>query len=81
MNPNIEHTMTRYEKAKILGVRMEQLARGSKPCVDIDEVKAIYGDVSVRTIALLELDKKTMPLKIYRRSGSEYYKLEDLITQ
>ena len=70
--------MTRYEKAKILGVRMEQLARGSTPCVDLKDVLRIYKDVSVRNIALLELEEKVMPLKIYRRAGAKYYKLEDL---
>lgn len=79
VNPNIVHTMTRYEKAKLLGVRIEQLARGGIPCVSLDDVKKHYGEVTVRTIALYELDTKTMPLKIKRNDTDEYMSIDKLI--
>jgi DNA-directed RNA polymerase subunit K/omega len=79
VNNRIIHTMTRYEKAKLLGVRMEQLARGSTPCVQLGDVLKAYGDVNVRTIALYELDTKTMPLKIRRKDTDTYMKLDDMI--
>jgi DNA-directed RNA polymerase subunit K/omega len=81
VNKSIMFSMTRYERAKLLGVRMEQLARGSTPCVVLEDVKNAYGDVNVRTIALHELDTKTMPLKIRRKNMGEdvYIKIEDMI--
>ncbi len=68
--------MTRYEKAKILGIRAKQLNSGSKPYVKIprDMINGI-------TIANEELKKKKIPFIIRRpipNGGSEYWDINDL---
>lgn len=82
MDIPINNFMTKYEKAKIIGVRMEQLARGGKPTVSDKEVRERYGDVTLRNIALLELHEKKLPYKIQRKTNTGeviQYKLEDLM--
>jgi len=81
MNP-IDNMMTKYEKAKLIGVRIEQLARGAPPVVSLDDVKSKYGEINTRNIALLELETRKMPLKIQRKTNTGeiiQYKLEQLI--
>ena len=68
--------MTRYEKAKILGIRAKQLNSGSKPYIKIprDMINGI-------TIANEELKKKKIPFIIRRpipNGGSEYWDINDL---
>lgn len=58
----LRHTLTRYEVAKIVGMRMEQLQHGAAPCVDIPEGQR----VDVRSIALRELREKKMPFLVGR---------------
>lgn len=65
----------RYELAKILGLRQEQIARGAQPLVEID------GKMSVRDVVLKELREKALPFMICRtlpNNIKEYWKLEDL---
>ena len=69
--------MSKYEKAKIIGVRMEQLARGSKPMIELDKTM-----VDIREIAMAELAERKMPLMIVRvmfNGIKEYWRLEDMI--
>lgn len=70
------NVLTRYEKAKLIGMRMEQLSRGFPPCVDDT------GMTNVRDIAFKELETRAMPLMIARHlpnGKKEYWKLEDMI--
>ena len=68
--------LTRYEKAKILGLRAKQINHGSKPFVEISK-EIIDG----HTIANMELIQNKIPFIIRRpmpNGGSEYWKVNDL---
>ena len=68
--------LTKYEKARILGVRAKQLNKGSEPYVKIsDDI------IDAFVIANKELKEKKLPFIIQRplpNGNSEYWKLEDL---
>ena len=68
--------LTRYEKAKILGLRAKQINHGSKPFIKVprDMINGI-------TIANKELEEKKIPFIIRRplpNGGSEYWNVSDL---
>jgi DNA-directed RNA polymerase I, II, and III subunit RPABC2 len=68
--------LTKYEKARIIGARAEQLERGAAPFVKVDE-----NIINGRTIALMEFEEKKIPFIIARplpNKGIEYWKLSDL---
>ena len=68
--------LTRYEKAKILGLRAKQINHGSKVFIEI--TKDI---IDGHTIAHMELVQKKIPFIIRRpipNGGSEYWKVSDL---
>lgn len=68
--------VTKYEKARIIGARAEQLDRGAVPMIQVDP-EMING----RFIAELEFKAKKIPFIIARPLPSgkvEYWKLEDL---
>jgi len=68
--------LTKYEKARILGVRAKQLNNGADPFITIAN-NIIEGHI----IAEMELDEKKLPFIIRRplpNGGSEYWKIEDL---
>ena len=68
--------LTRYEKAKILGLRAKQINHGSKPFIEIPR-EVIDG----HTIAYMELTQSKIPFIIRRplpNGGSEYWKVSDL---
>jgi len=70
-----EPRLFRYELAKILGLREEQIARQAKPLVEVDR------KMSVREIVFKELKEKKLPFMICRtlpNNIKEYWKLEDL---
>ena len=68
--------LTKFEKAKILGLRAKQINEGAQPFVKVP------GDVvNGYTIAQIELTEKKIPFIIRRpipNGGSEYWKLTDL---
>lgn len=67
--------LTKYEKARILGVREKQLASGSIPVVSTKGLK------SVKEIAKAELDARKIPILIKRclPSGKcEYVSIDQL---
>jgi DNA-directed RNA polymerase I, II, and III subunit RPABC2 len=69
--------ITKYERAKILGVRAEMIASGAKPVINVPKGITIAYD-----IALLEYKAKKIPLLIRRHlpNGSyEDWRLEDLV--
>ncbi len=65
--------MTKYECTRIIGVRIEQLSRGSKPNVS---TKGLY---TIREIAEEELKQRKTPFIIKRplpNNTFEYWKIE-----
>ena len=68
--------LTKYEKTKILGMRVKQLNNGAQPYIPSNE-KIIDNYV----IALIELEQKKIPFIIQRplpNNNFEYWKLHDL---
>jgi len=68
--------LTRYEKAKILGLRAKQINHGSLPFIDIPR-----DIIDGHTIAYMELTQNKIPFIIRRplpNGGSEYWKISDL---
>jgi DNA-directed RNA polymerase subunit K/omega len=68
--------LTKYEKARIIGARAEQLDRGGESFIPLDETI-----INGRTIALMEFEAKQIPFIISRplSNGSvEYWHLRDL---
>jgi len=69
--------ITKYERAKILGVRSQMIAGGDKPLI-----KVPIHMTDAYEIALLEYNNKRMPLMIRRTNPDgtvEDWRLEDLI--
>jgi DNA-directed RNA polymerase subunit K/omega len=68
--------LSRYEKARILGERAEQINSGAEPFIEV-EPTILDGYL----IALKELEQKKIPFIIQRpmpNGGSEYWRLRDL---
>lgn len=68
--------LTKYEKTKIIGLRMEQLARNATPYVSID------GKFDPSEIATRELMERKLPFMVSRtlpNGSTEVYRLEDMI--
>ena len=68
--------LTKYEKARIIGTRAEQLDRGAMPYIPI-ESHIMNG----RTIALMEYEQKKVPFIVARplpNRSIEYWRVEDL---
>ncbi len=66
--------LTKYEEARIIGVRMQQLASGAKPCVDVTGLK------SIEEIAYAELKQRALPFIVKRplpNGTVEFWKLEE----
>ena len=69
--------MTRFEKAKILGVRSEMLANGAPALINVPK-----GITSTYEIATMEYQQKKIPLIIKRKLPNntfEYWKIDDLV--
>ena len=81
LNSNIKRTkpfLTKYERARIIGCRAEQLANGFNASVDT------AGITDVIKIAEKELNERKIPLIIQRRlpdGEEEYWKIEELDIQ
>jgi DNA-directed RNA polymerase subunit K/omega len=68
--------ITKYEKARIIGSRAEQIERGAKPFVEVEA-----NIINARTIAMMEYDQKIIPFIIARplpNKTIEYWRLQDL---
>ena len=68
--------ITKYEKARIIGARAEQIERGAMPFVQVDS-----HIINARPIAMMEYDLKVIPFIIARplpNKTIEYWKLQDL---
>jgi len=71
-----KYTLTKYEKAKVLGTRALQLSNGAQPMVKVD------GITDVMDIAKKELDEYKLPFIIRRKypDGSHIdIKVSDMI--
>lgn len=71
--------MTRFERAKVLGLRTEQIARGSHVLVDVD---IVGGNESPAEIAARELRDKRTPFVIVRSLPNgeiERWRVTDMI--
>ena len=69
--------LTKYEKARILGLRISQLNKGAEPFIDIKERQI----VDTHIIAEEELKSKSLPFIIMRpipNGKKEYWSLQDL---
>ncbi len=69
--------LTKFERAKVIGFRAQQLAYGARPMI---EVPSHISDVV--EIAELELKMKKLPFIVRRPlpdGSSEYWKLKDLV--
>ena len=79
INDDIHRTLpilTKYEKARILGLRAKQIENGSLPLIELD--KSI---IDPYLIAIKELEQKKIPYIIKRplpNGASEYWKVKDL---
>lgn len=74
--PNV---LSRYERAKILGMRMEQLARGAPTYIHQEHLGE---DITLRDVALRELTERKLPFMLVRElpnGAKEHWRLDDLI--
>ena len=70
------HWLTKYERARVLGLRAKQLNNGADAFIEIPP-----GMINGDKIALEELNQKKVPFIIRRpipNGGTEYWRLEDL---
>ena len=80
-DPNKNKTkniLSKYERVKIIGIRAEQLQRGSPPFVQLTENEQF----DARKIAYEELRQKKLPMMICRKLSDgtkEYWRLDDMI--
>lgn len=69
--------LTKYEKVKIIGLRAEQIQRGSPPYVEFDKKKFDPIDIATK-----ELDSRKLPFMVCRtlpNGEKEYWRLDDMI--
>ena len=74
--------ITKYERAIVLGQRIEQLARGSQPFIDVSSIDNGGSPMSSENIAEKELLERKLPFVIKRtlpNGKSEYWRIEDMI--
>jgi DNA-directed RNA polymerase I, II, and III subunit RPABC2 len=68
--------MTRYERAKVVGMRLEQLARGAPTLVNTENCK------SIRDVCMKEITEKKLPFVIVRtlpNGTKEHWRVADLV--
>jgi DNA-directed RNA polymerase subunit K/omega len=74
-----KNILTKYEKVKIICIRIEQLQRGAQANVPIDPSKTF----DPREIAHEEFRQHKLPMMVCRRlpdGTKEYWRLENLIS-
>ena len=76
--------MTKYERAIVLGERIEQIARGAQPFTDVqDLVGELRNDLRLaELVAERELMERKLPFVIKRALPNgkiEYWRIEDMI--
>ncbi len=68
--------LSKYEKARIIGVRIQQIADGAVPLVDTT------GKLDIQEIVEMELEQRKTPLMVRRYLFSNVYedwKIEDFL--
>ena len=76
-NNKTSSLLNKYEKTRIIGIRMQQLAQGCNPYID----KSKLDDKSYTSVATEELIQKKLPFMIKRTLPNgkfEYWKLDDM---
>ena len=79
INDSLHRTLpilTKYEKARVLGIRAKQIENGSLPLIEVDN-----DIIDAYLIAQKELNEKKIPFIIKRplpNGACEYWKLNDL---
>jgi len=71
-----KNILSKYEKTKLIGLRMEQLARNAEPYVKFD------GEFDPSKIAEKELIERKLPFMISRKLPNgkvEYWRLDDML--
>lgn len=71
------NVLTRYEKTKIIGLRMEQLARGAHCYLEKPTLS-----MTLREIAMKELEQNKLPFMVVRilpNGEKEYWRLKDMM--
>lgn len=71
------NVLTIYEKTKVIGMRLEQLARGAETLVDLSDKEV----ESVHDIVRYELEQRKIPFIIRRTLPNgikEYWRLADM---
>lgn len=74
VNNVTSNVMTKFEKAKVLGIRAQQISKGANPLTDTGNL------TSVELIAAKELKEKKTPFILKRKVANkyEYWKIEDM---
>ena len=73
--------LTKYEKTKILGLRVKQLNSGAKPFINLNDIFKTQVVLDTNLIAERELELKKLPFIIARpitNKHTEYWNLKDL---
>lgn len=76
------NVLSRYEKTKILGLRMEQLARGAQRLWTDPDGHYMHTKMTVRDIALQELEHRKLPFMVMRtlpNGDKEVWRLADMM--
>lgn len=77
--------LSKYERAKILGIRTEQISRGAKPLIDVGSAPSAFSSASSPSpseLALEELNQKRTPIIVVRNlpdGTREYWRIRDLV--
>ena len=69
--------MTNYERANVIGMRLEQVQRGATPYVDVSDMD----NPTVRDVVMRELREGRIPFKIIRKrpdGQKEHWPIADL---
>ena len=66
-----KNKITKYEKVRIIGVRVKQLSSGAKPLIKHDNILKL----TPYEITMLEYENKTIPFKIRRPLPDDTYEL------
>lgn len=67
--------LTKFERVQIVGMRMEQIARGAPPTVEVKD------GWTVRDVVLAEIENKSIPIKVKRTLPNgkiETYSVDEL---
>lgn len=64
--------LTKFEKARVIGERADQLSYGAPPCIAVDTTR----DISMLDLAEMELDQGKCPMFVIRTIANKQYKID-----